>query len=523
MPSKDPNRVSLVLLALIACLGAAWIVFSGFAAPSLIEHAYRNDSWPVFNRLISGHRSQDLSQLLSSWSRLRWRLLLEFSFFGVLILACIRPEFRAAFIGARPETAGKTRDSFTSSHGWLFVALVAAYPLLCLAVARLAHLQGILLFDPHDLKVYFNSAGWVAGQGKLYLNVRSEYPILANLIFAFIRWLSFKVRILNDEFSNFSLIWVVFAVAALLSLFAGLAKRNIVWRSWLILLLLAPATVYFSLLRYDIYPIVFCFFGLDCLRRREWNLGAMLLGICIALKGYALILVPALFVFCFFQIGMTDALLVALIALLPFLASHLAVFLWGGREALLAPYKLQVFRGFNGESTFDSLFFLASYLGASQPAIAKLSAWLLKAHIPIICQAVVGLGACLFRPDRFELFVDAALLSVLGFITFSPYYSPQYVLWLIPFLLFTADQILLFLGILLAWSSYLYFPVSYYLRNNYPVFFGFIVLLVAVIRFSMMVRLLQKRGLTEDLSPLPLQGFFETLQGLRPRLGRTNA
>ena len=521
MLTKNPNRVSLVLLVAIVSLGAAWIVFSRYAAPSLIEHAYHGDSWRVFNWLISGHRSQDLSQLLSSWTKLQWRLLLGFSSVGLLILACIRPEFRAAFTGALPES-GKTHGSFASSHWSVFLALFAAYPLLCLSVARVAHLRRILLFDPHDLRIYFNSAGWVAGQGKLYLNVRSEYPILANLIFGFVRWLSLKVRILNDELGNFSLIWMAFAALALLCLFACLGKRNIVWRTWLIVLLLAPATVYFSLLRYDIYPIVFCFFGLDCMRRRKWQLGALLLGFCIALKGYALILVPALFVFCFFQIGMADALVVALIALLPFLASHVAVFVWGGQEALLAPYKLQVFRGFNGESSFDSLFFLASRLGVSEPTIAKLSAWLLKAHIPTVFQAAVGLGVCLLRPTRFELFVDAALFSVLGFITFSPFYSPQYVLWLIPFLLFTADQILLFLGILLAWSSYLYFPVSYYLRNNYPVFFGFTVLVVAAIRFSMMVRLLQKRGLREDLCPLPLQGFFETLQGLRPKMGRTN-
>src|SRR5258707_676114 len=284
--SKNPNRISLVLLAAIVSLGAAWIVFSRYAAPSLIEHAYRGESWPVFNWLISGHRSHDLSELLSSWTKLQWRLLLEFSLIGLLILAVIRPEFRAAFTGTAFES-GRTRGSFASSHVWILLTLFAAYPLLCMFVARMAHLGPILLFYPHELMVYFDSAGWVAGQGKLYLDVRSEYPVLANLIFGFIRWLSLKFRILNDEFGNFSLLWIAFAAAALLCLFACLAKRNIVWRSWLIVLLLAPATVYFSLLRYDIYPIVFCLFGLDCIRRRKWNLGAVLLGFCIALKVYA--------------------------------------------------------------------------------------------------------------------------------------------------------------------------------------------------------------------------------------------
>jgi hypothetical protein len=520
--SKNPNRVSLLLLVAIVSLGAAWIVFSKYAVPSLIESAYRGDSWPVFNRLISGHGSHSLSEYLSSWTKLQWRLLLEFSLLGLLVLAVVRPEFREAFTGTALES-GKTRGSFASSHVWILLTLFAAYPLLCISLARKTHLRDILLFDPHDLRVYFNSAGWVAGQGKLYLDVRSEYPILANLIFGFVRWLSPKMRILNGEFRNFSLLWMAFAAAALLCLLVCLPKRNVVWRSWLIVLLLAPATVYFSLLRYDIYPAVFCFFGLDCIRRGKWKLGAVLLGFCVALKGYALVLVPALFVFCFFQIGMTEALVVVLIALLPLLTSQLAVFIWGGQEALLAPYKLQVFRGFNGESSFDSLFFLVSRLGVSQPSITKLSTWLLKAHIPKMLQSAVGLGVCLFRPSRFEHFVDAAFLVVLGFITFSPFYSPQYVLWLIPFLFFTADQILLFLGILLAWSSYLYFPVSYQLRSIHPVFFSLTLFAVAAIRFSMMVRLVQKRGLSEDSCRLPLQGFFERLQSLRLKNGRTNA
>jgi len=181
--------------------------------------------------------------------------------------------------------------------------------------------------------------------------------------------------------------------------------------------------------------------------------------------------------------------LAAAVMLSPSLVSNLAVFVWGGEQALLAPYKLQLFRKFNGESSFDSLFYVASHLYISQARLAILKSWLLENHIPRMIQSAIALAAASFRPRRFEDFVRAALLSVLGFITFSTFYSPQYVLWLIPFVLFSSDRVLLFLCGLLAWGSYLYFPVSYY--SGYHSFFALSVLAVTSIRFLMIARLIK--------------------------------
>lgn len=476
--------------------------------------------------MISGRSSRPLSEYFAIWRDLQWRLLTEFCMAGLLVLSAVRPEVREAFAGTSYDP--KTGRSLAFSYLWIAATLFAAYYLLCMYLVRATRLPlSIFIFDAHDLRVYFNSSSWITGRGRLYLDVRSEYPIFANLIFAFIRWLASKIRLLSTEFANFSLIWIGCAAAAFVWLLRRFLKRDVAWGSWLLVLLLAPATIYFSLFRYDIYPAVLCYLGLDCIRRRKWNLGAMLLGVCIALKGYALVLIPALFVFCFYQVGIRAALCAVLLALLPSLASHLAVFVWGGREALLAPYRLQVFRGFNGESTFDSLFFLGSQLGVSPTNITKLSAWLLERHIPLLAQSAVGLGVCFFRPSRFERFVDAAFLGVLGFMTFSVFYSPQYLIWLLPFLLLTDDRILVFLGILFAWSTYEYFPVSYDLHFGQPAlfarFFGLSVLAVAAIRFLMIARLIQRLGGVEISYPLPLKEFFGKLCSWRLKSHQTNA
>lgn len=490
---RNPNRVSAMLMLAIACLGLTWILISTYAVPPIIKSAYDGESLPVLNRLISGQASHAVTEYLSSWDSFRWRLLIDFSLVSLLVLLVIRPEFKALL--GKPAVPIPEDFVATPYSTYLYISLtiLTASLLLCIFLKAATGLPfGILFYDAHDLRIFFNSSAWTMGKGKLYLDVRSEYPILANLIFGVIRFLSFKITLLGSDFDRFSVLWIICTSVAFACLLTALPKGDVVWGAWLLLLLLSPATIYFSLLRYDIYPVLFSFWGLSYLLKREWNVAALLLGVCIALKGYALILIPAFFVFCIYQIGIRAALVALFVMLLPSLVSNFAVFIWGGERALLAPYKLQVFRGFNGESSFDSLFFIGSRFGMTQDQVANLSSWLMKNHIPKIIQSAIALGACLFKPARFESFVNVAFLSVLGFITFSSFYSPQYVIWLIPFLLFTRDRVLLFLAIFLAWSSYIYFPVTYDLRLSHPTSFAVSILVATLTRFLMLAGLIRK-------------------------------
>ena len=501
--TRNPNRVSLILALATASAGLIWLVASKYVGPPLIENIYNGDSLPILNRLISGQASHPVAEYLAAWGGLRWRVLSELFLFGLLVVLVFRPEFQQALW--RPAAPDQERFVAASyvSYLYLVLAISAAYLLyLSLGVApspyNVRFFFDRYLFDPDDLSVYFKSSAWAVGKGKLYLDVPSEYPVLANLVFGSIRFLSSKIRLLSSEFYNFSLLWIICACVPISCFLSALQKRKVDRSSWFPLLLLLPAAIYFSLFRFDIYPALFSYWGLDYLRKQKWNFAALLLGVCIALKGYALIIVPSFFVFCWYQIGLGPALVAVVVMLSPTLASNFAVFVWGGKEALLAPYKLQLFRGFNGESSFDSLFFLGSRLGISATWIATMKSSLLEHQIPKIIQSAIALGACCFRPARFESFVNAALLSVLGFMAFSSFYSPQFVLWLIPFLLFTRDRPLLSLGVLLAFCTYIYFPVSYDIRASYRTFFSLSVLGVTSIRFLMMARLIKLLGAKEN-------------------------
>src|SRR3974390_2536953 len=63
-----------------------------------------------------------------------------------------------------------------------------------------------LAYDPHDLEVYFRSSRWIVDGGRLYYDVVSEYPLLANIIFAVSRYLGYLIY---PGLFGFSCVWIV--------------------------------------------------------------------------------------------------------------------------------------------------------------------------------------------------------------------------------------------------------------------------------------------------------------------------
>ncbi len=104
MCTKNPNHVSFVLVVAIVSLGLIWIAFSQYAVPPLIQSAYRSESLPIFNRVISGQVSHPVADYLSAWDRFRWRVLLDFFLVGLLAVLVIRPEFQRALWGPAAST-----------------------------------------------------------------------------------------------------------------------------------------------------------------------------------------------------------------------------------------------------------------------------------------------------------------------------------------------------------------------------------------------------------------------------------
>jgi hypothetical protein len=338
-----------------------------------------------------------------------------------------------------------------------------------------------LLFDGYDLSDYFDSSRWVIEGGRLYREVPSEYPLLANMIFAACRYLS---NLVSSGRHGFFALWIASTFFIYyLCLVYGIARgaATLVLLAWL-----APAPIYFALYRYDLYPALAILISLFAIRRGAYIEAALWLGIASALKGYALFLLPAYCVFIIYQRGLATAIIVGALIVAPMILSLLATFVFAGWEGVIAPFKFHLVRTLNGETTYDAV----NYLFNAPVTWINKAPWI--AHS---LQVAVALAAAAARPRQFEDLINSFLLAVLGFISFSVFYSPQYVLWVLPLVYFSSSRAMLITAILFSWLTYLYFPISFDLHHAQPV--APAVIAISLLRLIMMflaARLLLGRG-----------------------------
>lgn len=327
------------------------------------------------------------------------------------------------------------------------------------------------LFDANDLNVYFKSSRWVVGQGILYKGVFSEYPLLANLIFGFVRYLSEIIHPFPSSFDSFAWVWMSLAWFIYLGIIYQVATKISKQALWI---WFAPAPLYFALLRFDIYPALMTLLALFAIRSQKYMWGAFWLGLAIALKGYALVLVPAFFVFLYYRKGFLAAVKITTVCLTGFILSQVAVFAYAGLDGVKQPYLYHINRSTNNESTYDAVAYLLLPFIHNFSTLAK------------GLQIATSLLAAVFKPKTFEDLVHSFLFAILGFISFSIFHSPQFVLWIVPIACFSPSRWLKLWAIVYSWVMYLYFPVVYD-RYHYPRFaFKLTVILMTSVRLVML-------------------------------------
>jgi hypothetical protein len=362
-----------------------------------------------------------------------------------------------------------------SMQYWSASIVGAALVLAFLAIGGHLGTFGIrYFFDPHDIGVYFESSRWIVKGGTLYGDVFSEYPLLANAIFAAIRWIA------NTTFPGsrgFEYLWVLTAavVYAFATIRVAAFASFLAATAWL-----APASIYFALFRYDVYPAVAMLFGLLAIRREGYTAGAIWLGIALALKGYALFMLPALCVFVLHRRGLVAAVRVTIIAIAPMITSFAVVYAVAGWEGVTSPFRFHLGREFNWESSYDALnYVLGTELQATQIPF-----------VPLALQALASLAAAGMRPRSFDDLVNATIFAIVGYVTFSVFYSPQFLLWLLPIVSFANSRMMIVLAVLLAWVTYAYFPVAWDLTHIIgvpPKLLQALVVTVTALRVSMMI------------------------------------
>jgi hypothetical protein len=378
-----------------------------------------------------------------------------------------------------------------SSWYWFilgFVGIIVIYFGWYLLKVRLVGIR--ILYDPHDIGVYFKSSQWAIGEGILYRDVFSEYPLLANLIFGAIRYVSHVLHPLSVESQSFALVWVAVSWLLYLLTIYLVASKISVRSIWL---WLTPAILYFALYKFDIYPSLTTLIALLSIRDEKYRWGAFWLGITIALKGYALFLIPAYALFLFYKKGIREAVISFILCVAPFILGNLIVLAYAGVDGVLAPYQFHAVRGNNGESTYDAISFLLFNKLEINPRLAQL------------LQVSSALLPLTLVPKTFDRLIDVFLIALLGFISFSTFYSPQYCLWITPLVCFSTSHKIRVLTILFSWLTFIYYPIGFDLKLKQwygaiarTIFFKIPIIVITIIRFLIMYFSL-KRLLTRQL------------------------
>ncbi len=195
------------------------------------------------------------------------------------------------------------------------------------------------------------------------------------------------------------------------------------------LLLLLPAALYYSLFRFDVIPTLLTAISLACLGRRHWLAAGAFLGLAALVKVYPVLLAPLMLRYLCVP-GASDGRgwragflwlvgcggVVAICLLPPLCLS--------GWEAVWAPYHYQLNRNQ----------FLWTAYGYYLPLSLSTNTALAKGfRLGMLLVTGLGLAAWPVR-DLVSLLRRGAVVLIV-FISVSVVFSPQWILWLAPFVL----------------------------------------------------------------------------------------
>jgi len=89
------GRISLAIVCGTAVVLLVWLSGALFVVPPLIRSAYRAESWPLLNDLISGRATHPVEAYLAAWRSVAMRITVLVLVCGAVVLVAARPEVHA--------------------------------------------------------------------------------------------------------------------------------------------------------------------------------------------------------------------------------------------------------------------------------------------------------------------------------------------------------------------------------------------------------------------------------------------
>jgi hypothetical protein len=306
--------------------------------------------------------------------------------------------------------------------------------------------------DPYDVTNYLDRGSWIVNGQQPYRDVFSEYPQLATYIFAVPHILGELFRDTVDTYRYFfSLMMAVCLATTIVLIYEQRSDRK-----YLAYLMFLPASVYFTHNRYDIVPAMFTVASIWMLFKNRFQFASFLLAISVMFKWYPVILLPIYVVHYYSSHKRINWRMIATFSLtigLIILPTILSI----GWEGFLVPYQFHLERGVNRESIVFLIVILMMAAGVYDQLIQTI-----VYNVLLLLQVAVPFVS-LFGQVRDKVSVLAwSSSAILCFMLFAKFSSPQWLLWILPFLILRAqsrrDVVMIVLFDLL---TYLRFPIAY--------------------------------------------------------------
>jgi len=212
----------------------------------------------------------------------------------------------------------------------------------------------------------------------------------------------------------------------------------------LVLFLCTPSFYYYSLCRFDIFPALASLIAILLIVDKKHYLGAVTLGLAIGMKWYAVVLVLPLLAL---QENKVKWLFIVTLSTLIFCFHHV---FYVGLENALNTYTFHTGRGTNKES----LLYLISHYRWNDylPDLLKHTFFVLQFFPSVMVALYLFKHHC--KPTQ-EIIALSAIISILSFMLFAKFYSPQWLIWIIPFVVLLGDKKILWIYVVMDVFNYI--------------------------------------------------------------------
>jgi hypothetical protein len=351
---------------------------------------------------------------------------------------------------------------------------------------------GPFVFDYGDSADYFEKGKWLTdGTPPI-----SEYPQIPTFIFGINRLLSTWIDT-NMQFNVFVAFFSLEMLLVLFLFFKVLLEVLPKGLSNYAFLALLPPTLYFTYDRFDILPAYLCLIAYFAATKKQWIMVSIILSIATFTKWYPALLFPGFFMYATtfekkFQWKMILSFAITSIAIL------LLSYLYGGLEPILAPYQFHIAR----DMEFSSFpVYLSDFIRSALDIQRSLPYYFLFLFIIQVSAPILIIFFT--KLDSLDALIHYCIIVTGVFILFSRIWSPQWFLWLLPFLIISVKNIKT-AGLIIVYNlmTYLSFPIFFIHYGSYSNQLRILVLLIYIFLFAIILRSIMNINFSKNLLSL---------------------